>query len=53
MLGVVARAAPQINTFAIGPPVALGIGPPGLLMTLPAPSQPFAMTLERRLEQFR
>ena len=45
--------APQINIFAIGFPVTLGVGLLGLLLTLPALNQPFTLTLERLLEQFR
>jgi len=44
--------APQINIFAIGFPVTLGVGLTGLLLTLPALTQPFTMALERLLEQF-
>jgi flagellar biosynthetic protein FliR len=52
-LGAIARVAPQINIFAIGFPVTLGVGLLGLLLTLPALAQPFTMALERLLEQFR
>ena len=52
-LGAISRVAPQINIFAIGFPITLGVGLLGLLLTLPALSQPFTMTLERLLEQFR
>ena len=52
-LGTISRVAPQINIFAIGFPITLGVGLLGLLLTLPALSQPFTMTLERLLEQFR
>ncbi len=52
-LGAISRVAPQINIFAIGFPVTLGVGLLGLLMTLPMMEQPFVMTLERLLEQFR
>ena len=53
VLGAISRVAPQINIFAIGFPVTLGVGLLGLLLTLPSLSQPFTMTLERLLEQFR
>jgi flagellar biosynthesis protein FliR len=53
VLGVISRVAPQINIFAIGFPVTLGVGLLGLLLTLPALSQPFTMTLERLLDSFR
>jgi flagellar biosynthetic protein FliR len=52
-LGVISRVAPQINIFAIGFPVTLGLGLLGLLLTLPMLAQPFTMALERLLEQFR
>jgi flagellar biosynthesis protein FliR len=53
VLGAISRVAPQINIFAIGFPVTLGVGLLGLLLTLPALATPFTMTLERLLEQFR
>ena len=53
VLGAISRVAPQINIFAIGFPVTLGVGLVGLLLTLPALEGPFQMTLERLLEQFR
>ena len=52
-LGAISRVAPQINIFAIGFPVTLGLGLLGLLLTLPMLAQPFTMVLERLLEQFR
>ncbi|MBL8344000.1 MAG: flagellar biosynthetic protein FliR [Rubrivivax sp.] len=53
VLGAVSRVAPQINIFAIGFPVTLGVGLLGLLLTLPALQQPFTMALERMLASFR
>ncbi len=53
MLGAISRVAPQINIFAIGFPVTLGVGLLGLMMTLPMLAQPFTMALERLLEHFR
>ncbi len=53
VLGAISRVAPQINIFAVGFPVTLGVGLLGLLLTVPALNQPFTMTLERLLEQFR
>ena len=53
VLGAISRVAPQINIFAVGFPVTLGVGLLGLMLTLPALSTPFTMTLERLLEQFR
>ena len=53
VLGTISRVAPQINIFAIGFPVTLGVGLLGLVMTLPLMQQPFAMALDRLLVQFR
>ncbi len=53
VLGAISRVAPQINIFAVGFPVTLGVGLLGLLLTLPAMNTPFTMTLERLLEHFR
>ncbi|MCC6249482.1 MAG: flagellar biosynthetic protein FliR [Rubrivivax sp.] len=53
VLGAVSRVAPQINIFAIGFPVTLGVGLIGLLLTLPALQQPFTMALESMLGAFR
>jgi flagellar biosynthetic protein FliR len=53
VLGAISRVAPQINIFAIGFPVTLGVGLLGLMLTLPAMNAPFTMTLERLLDQFR
>ena len=53
VLGVISRVAPQINIFAIGFPVTLGVGLIGMLLTLPLLQQPFTMALERMLEHFQ
>lgn len=53
VLGAVSRVAPQINIFAIGFPVTLGVGLLGLVLTLPALQPPFTMALERALAAFR
>lgn len=53
VLGAISRVAPQINIFAIGFPVTLGVGLVGMLLTLPALDTPLRMALERLLEQFR
>jgi len=53
VLGTISRVAPQINIFAIGFPITLGVGLLGLLLTLPMMQQPFTMALERLLEHFR
>lgn len=53
VLGVISRVAPQINVFAIGFPITLGVGLLGMLITLPALQQPFNMALERMLAHFQ
>jgi len=53
VLGVISRVAPQINIFAIGFPVTLGVGLIGMLLTLPLLQQPFTMALERMLDHFQ
>lgn len=53
VLGVISRVAPQINIFAIGFPVTLGVGLVGMLLTLPLLEQPFTMALERMLGHFQ
>ena len=52
VLGAISRVAPQINIFAVGFPVTLGVGLMGLVLTLPMLEQPFTMALLRLLEQF-
>ncbi len=52
VLGVISRVAPQINIFAVGFPVTLGVGLVGMLLTLPMLQAPFTMALERMLAQF-
>ncbi len=53
VLGAISRVAPQINIFAVGFPVTLGVGLLGILLTLPAMQGPFTMALERLLAQFQ
>jgi flagellar biosynthetic protein FliR len=53
VLGVVSRVAAQINVFAIGFPITLGVGLIGILLTLPMLQQPFTMALERMLAMFQ
>ena len=53
VLGAISRVAVQINIFAIGFPVTLGMGLVGMLLMLPWLQQPFTMTLERLIENFR
>ena len=52
VLGVISRVAAQINIFAIGFPITLGVGLLGILLTLPLMQQPFTMALERMLGYF-
>jgi flagellar biosynthetic protein FliR len=52
VLGVISRVAAQINVFAVGFPVTLGVGLLGILLTLPALQQPFTVALERVLALF-
>ena len=49
VLGVVSRVAQQMNIFAIGFPITLGVGLAGLVFTLPMMQAPFTMALERIL----
>ena len=53
VLGIISRVAPQINVFAVGFPVTLGVGLLGMLLTLPLMQAPFTMALERMLANFR
>lgn len=53
LLGVVSRVASQLNVFAIGFPITLGIGLIGMLVTLPMMQAPFTMALERMLALFQ
>ena len=53
VLGVIARVAPQINIFAVGFPITLGVGLIGMLLTLPLMQQPFTMALEKMMAQFQ
>jgi flagellar biosynthesis protein FliR len=52
VLGIISRVAPQMNVFAIGFPVTLGVGLIGMLLTLPMMQAPFTMALERMLARF-
>jgi flagellar biosynthetic protein FliR len=53
VLGVISRVAQQMNVFAIGFPITLGVGLVGVLVTLPLMETPFTMALERMLAEFR
>ena len=44
--------AAQINVFAVGFPITLGVGLLGMLLTLPLLQQPFTLALERMLANF-
>jgi flagellar biosynthetic protein FliR len=52
LMGVVSRVAPQINVFAVGFPVTLGMGLLGMMLTLPWMQAPFTVALERMLSHF-
>ncbi|MFM8766227.1 MAG: flagellar biosynthetic protein FliR, partial [Rubrivivax sp.] len=53
VLGFISRVAAQIQIFAIGFPITLGVGLAGLYYLVPALERPFLMTLERLLAQLR
>jgi flagellar biosynthetic protein FliR len=53
VLGVISRVASQMNVFAIGFPVWLGVGLLGMMLTLPMMQAPFTMALERMLTHFQ
>jgi flagellar biosynthesis protein FliR len=53
VLGIIARVAQQMNIFAIGFPITLGVGLVGVLVTLPLMQLPFTMALERMLAMFQ
>jgi flagellar biosynthetic protein FliR len=53
VLGIVSRVAQQMNIFAIGCPVTLGVGLVGTLLTLPMMQMPFTLALERLLAHFQ
>lgn len=51
-LGIISRVAPQMNIYAIGFPVTLGVGLVGVAATLPMLEAPYAALLERMMELF-
>jgi len=53
VLGVVSRVAQQLNIFAVGFPITIGVGLVGVLFTLPMMQGPFTMALERMLSFFQ
>jgi len=53
VLGIISRVAQQMNIFAIGFPITLGVGLLGVLLTLPMMQLPFTMALEKMLAHFQ
>ena len=53
VLGLISRVAAQMNIFAIGFPITLGVGLIGIVLTLPMMQAPFTMALEKMLERFQ
>ena len=53
VLGIISRVAQQMNIFAIGFPITLGVGLVGILLTLPMMQAPFTMALEQMLSHFQ
>lgn len=53
VLGVISRVSQQMNIFAIGFPITLGVGLLGVLLTLPMMQAPFTMALEQMLSYFQ
>jgi flagellar biosynthetic protein FliR len=53
VLGVISRVSQQMNIFAIGFPITLGVGLLGILLTLPMMQGPFTMALEQMLSRFQ
>lgn len=53
LLGMISRVAAQIQIFAVGFPITIGVGLVGMLLSLPMLEQPFTMALERLLSSLR
>ena len=53
VLGVISRVAQQMNIFAIGFPITLGVGLLGVFLTLPMMQMPFTLALEQMLSHFQ
>lgn len=53
VLGTISRVASQINVFAVGFPITLGVGLVGILLTLPLLQAPFMVAMDRLLSGFR
>lgn len=52
VLGIVSRVAPQMNIYAVGFPVTLGVGLIGVAATLPMLDQPMMALMERAIDVF-
>ncbi len=53
VLGLISRVAAQMNIFAIGFPITVGVGLLGMLLTLPMMQAPFTMAVEAMLAKFQ
>jgi flagellar biosynthetic protein FliR len=53
VLGLISRVAAQMNIFAIGFPITVGVGLLGMLLTLPMMQVPFTLALEAMLARFQ
>lgn len=53
VLGVASRVASQLNLFAVGFPLTLGVGLIGLMLSLPLMEHPFTAALERMAALFQ
>jgi len=53
VLGMISRVASQINVFAVGFPITLGVGLIGILLTLPLMQAPFMVAMDKLLAGFR
>jgi len=52
VLGIISRVASQLNIYAVGFPITIGVGLVGMLMTLPLMQMPFTLALEKMLANF-
>jgi flagellar biosynthesis protein FliR len=53
VLGIISRVAQQLQVFAIGFPITVGVGLLGVMFTLPMLAVPFTAALERMLAMFQ
>ncbi|WP_119292848.1 flagellar biosynthetic protein FliR [Azohydromonas sediminis] len=53
VLGLISRVAAQMNIFAIGFPITVGVGLLGMLLTMPMMQAPFTIALEAMLARFQ